>query len=81
MSIILDQILDNNPGSEYILVDGYDAAVIGVAYGSERLVYDVHVMIAIMMEEEMTEEDAWEHFSFNIGSAYVGSNTPIFLIM
>ena len=78
---ILDQILEDHPDGEFLKVDGHDDAVIGYAYGSDRLVYDQQVMLAILMEEGMTEEEAIEHFEFNIGGAYVGINTPIFVIM
>lgn len=81
MSSILDQILANFPDEEFLKADGFDDAVIGVEYVSNRLVYDIHVMIAILMQEGMSEEDAWEHFAYNIGGAYVGDKTPIFVSM
>ena len=30
-------------------------------------------------EEEMIEEDAWDHFYYNVSGAYVGEYTPIFI--
>jgi hypothetical protein len=32
-----------------------------------------------MREDEMTEEDALEHFYYNMMGSYVGENTPCFL--
>jgi hypothetical protein len=32
-----------------------------------------------MERDEMTEEDAQEHFSYNIQGSYVGKGTPIYV--
>jgi hypothetical protein len=32
-----------------------------------------------MERDEMTEEDALEHFSYNIQGSYVGAGTPIYI--
>jgi hypothetical protein len=29
--------------------------------------------------KDMSEEEAWEYFDFNIAGAYVGEHTPFFL--
>lgn len=77
MSTILSEILENNPDDSFLTADGFDKAVIGVDEQSMRLVYSVSKCIAILKEEGMTEEDALEHFSFNVSGAYVGEQTPI----
>jgi len=40
------------------------------------LIYSVKKCMEILMIN-MSEEDAMEHFSFNISGAYVGEKTPI----
>jgi hypothetical protein len=43
-----------------------------------RLIYSVRRCIEILItDEEMTLEDALEHFSYNVSGSYVGEKTPI----
>ena len=43
-----------------------------------RLVYSIRGIIECLMAD-MSEEEALEFFDFNIGSAYVGEKTPIYV--
>jgi hypothetical protein len=75
---LLNEIMDNYPDDNFLIADGFNNAIIGVDEQSMRLVYSVSKCIAILIEEEgMTEEDAMEHFSFNVSGSYVGEQTPI----
>lgn len=77
---IREVIKSENPKAEF--VEGYDGALHGVAYrfADEALaVYDINLLLRIFMTEGMTEEDAWEHFHFNIMGAWQGEFTPIFV--
>ena len=66
--------------NECLLADGLNDAVVGISYGVEpKTVYSVHKIIEILMEDGMEWEEAIEHFSYNIGGAYVGEKTPIFI--
>jgi len=43
-----------------------------------RLIYSVNKCIIILVsEEDLTEEDALEHFHYNVKGSYVGEKTPI----
>jgi hypothetical protein len=42
-------------------------------------VYSVKKIIAILVSEGMSEEDAMEHFYFNIAGSYMGEKTPIYV--
>ncbi len=77
MSKILNEILDAYPDDGFLIADGFDEAIIGVDEQSMRLVYSVSKCIAILKEEGMEEEEALEHFSFNVAGSYVGEQTPI----
>ena len=63
------------------LPNEFDSAVLGT---SQRIgmevcfVYDVNEVLLILMQD-MSEEDALEHFDYNIAGSYVGETTPIFL--
>jgi len=63
--------------------DGFNEAIIGmcmdIATGEERLIYDANKCIDILIEQGMTDDEAIEYFEFNVGGAYVGDSTPIWL--
>jgi hypothetical protein len=64
-----------------LLADGFESAFIGVAYqfNTPFAVYDRDKCIEILMKD-MTHEEAEEYFQYNVQGAYVGENTPAFLI-
>jgi len=69
--------LYGNP-DETLKANGFDDCIIGVDY-SERLVYSINKIIDQLVSEDMTREDALDHFGYNIAGAYVGEFTPIFV--
>lgn len=74
---MLELILENYPEESFLKADGFDEAVIGLEEPSLRLIYSVKKTIDILIKEGMTEEDALEHFSYNVSGSYVGELTPI----
>ena len=65
---------------EQIKADGFDEAIIGKDYEIGRYVYSIEGILEILMiRDDMTMEDAMEFFSFNIGGAYVGEMTPLYI--
>jgi hypothetical protein len=75
--VMLDLILDNFPEESFLKADGFDDAVIGLDEPSLRLIYSVKKIIDILIGEGMTEEDALEHFYYNVSGGYVGDQTPV----
>ena len=64
------------------LPEEFDRAVVGVSQriGMEDcIVYDANEVLLILMEDDMSSEEAFEHFDYNIAGSYVGETTPIFL--
>ena len=54
-----------------------DEGIIGITTGSS-LVYDMDKLQEIFMREEgLSEEDAWDHLSYNLNGTYAGEYTPI----
>ena len=51
--------------------DGFDAAIIGID-SKQRMVYSIEKILAILIDDDMNEEDALEHFYYNISGSYVG---------
>lgn len=79
---VRDAIAENHPDVLFADGDGFDGAILGVI---ERVgqpafvVYDAQKIIECLMRDGLSEEEAWEHFAFNITGAWVGPNTPGFL--
>jgi hypothetical protein len=72
----LESILENYPDETFLKADGFDEAVIGFDEHSLRLIYSMSKCLDILMED-MSDEDALEHFYYNVSGAYVGEQTPI----
>ena len=65
---------------EQIKADGFDEAIIGQEYKDGKYVYFIEGIVEILMiRDDMTMEDAMEFFSFNLGGAYVGEMTPLYI--
>jgi hypothetical protein len=64
---------------EILKADGFDGCIIGQDRATGRLIYSVDKIIEKLMSEGLSYEDAVDHFGFNIGCAYVGEGTPIFM--
>jgi len=73
-------------GKSALFVDGFDDALIGVSCpnpkeNEARLVYSYQQCLEIVMRDsEMSLEDADEWMQVNFVGAYVGEQTPIFMI-
>ena len=75
---MLDLIIEQNPEEEFLKADGLDEAIIGYDDQTGRLIYSMSKIINILIEDDgMTEEDALEHYYYNIHGGYVGEKTPI----
>lgn len=75
---ILEAIITNFDGEEIIIADGFDEAVIGIEESTMRLIYSITKCLDILESQGMTDEDALEHFYFNVQGSYIGEQTPIF---
>lgn len=65
---------------EILKADGFDEAIIGTDYRTDRVIYSIRKCIRILMRRDnMTYEEALEYLEFNTLCAYVGEGTPIFL--
>lgn len=67
-----------------LLADGFEGAFIGISSrgfnGPPCAVYDRNKCIGILMlRDGMTFEEAEEFFDFNVGGAWLGYQTPIYL--
>lgn len=77
---IIDHVCDLNPKA--VLVDGFNDCIVGFAsrIGIDPVVaYDIDAVLDKLVAQGMSEEEAIEHFDFNIIGAWVGDGTPIFV--
>lgn len=72
----LKSILEKYPDETFLKADGFDDAILGVDESSMRLIYSISKCIDILMED-MSDEDALEHFYYNVSGSYMGEQTPI----
>jgi hypothetical protein len=64
--------------SKIVFFDGFDDALIGFENGEFcRAIYSVKECIKILCRD-MNEDDAIEHFEFNVRGTKLYSQTPIF---
>ena len=76
---IREELAERSGNDEMLFADGYDNALIGYTDAGVA-VYSIEDIIMIMVnEEEMTEEDALDHFYYNVAGSYVGEYTPIYI--
>lgn len=73
---MLNKILDAYPEETFLKADGFDDAIIGFDSESMRLIYSIEMCINILCLD-MEEEEAIEHFWYNVAGSYVGEKTPI----
>lgn len=74
---MLEQIIEQYYEEEFLIADGFDDAILGVEENSMRIIYSVSKCVEILQKEDMSYEDAMEHFTYNVSGAYVGDKTPI----
>ena len=76
---MIEKILEWFPEEEFLKIDGFDDAIIGIEDLDMRLIYSCSKIIEIL-QQDMSEEEAVEHFEYNIKGAWFGDKTPIFCI-
>lgn len=66
-----------------LLATGFEAAYMGVCrrFNTYAALYDYAKCLTVLMERDgMTYEDAEDYMAFNVLGAYVGEQTPVFLV-
>ena len=81
-NLTIDEIAEINP--EAMLADGFSEAILGMClqFGCEPIVaYDYNKCIDILIKRDgMTTSEASDYIQFNVIGAYVGNNTPVFIM-
>lgn len=69
--------------SEMLKMDGYNDCILGVCrrFGQEDIIaYDYNLVIQKLVRDGMSEEEASEFFEYNQIGAWMGDQTPCFII-
>ncbi len=76
-----DEFVMGDDSNGLLVMDGFDDCIIGVGqrFTDHFVVYDLKKVIAKLMEQGMSEEEAIEFHEFNQLGAWVGPGTPVFL--
>ena len=63
--------------------DQFDPCIVGIVerFNQTYVLYDKEKVLEALQADGLSEEDAMEHFGFNIAGAWVGDATPGFLIV
>ena len=81
-NLTIDEIAEINP--EAMLADGFSEAILGMClqFGCEPVVaYDYNKCVDILVNRDgMTNSEAIDYIQFNVLGAYVGNNTPVFIM-
>lgn len=79
----IDEWVNNTfPDEQILIADGLEEAFMGVAMQFNKLVaiFDHDKCINILIERGLTFDEATEYFYYNVLGAYVGEQTPAFLL-
>ena len=77
LNTMLDLIVEKYPEEEILKADGFDKAIIGIDEKSMRLIYSTKKCIEVLMDQDLTSEEALDYFYYNTHGAEVGEKTPI----
>lgn len=67
---------------QMFLADGFDDCIIGLCSGPGQpdvIAYDLNMMIGKLMDDGMSQEEAWEWYNFNILGSYLGEGMPVYI--
>ena len=81
-SIVFRRYLEDCNEKAMLLTDKFSSALVGVAheFNKSLAIYDsVKVISCLMVNENMTEDEARDYFEYNIKGNYSGEGTPLFL--
>jgi hypothetical protein len=62
--------------------EDFDPCVVGVArrFNDTVLLYDTTKVLAVFVAQGLTEDEAEEHFEYNVIGGWLGDGTPVFTV-
>ena len=75
---VLEALTAIYPDEDLLIANGFDEAVLGIEENTMRIIYSVSKCLEIIEAMGMPEQEALEHFYYNVQGSYIGEKTPIF---
>ena len=75
---LLESLIAIYPDEELLIADGFDEAILGIEENTMRIIYSVSKCLEIIEAMGMPEQEALEHFYYNVQGSHIGEKTPIF---
>ena len=75
---VLEALFAIYPDEDLLIANGFDEAVLGIEENTMRIIYSVSKCLEIIEAMGMPEQEALEHFYYNVQGSYIGEKTPIF---
>jgi hypothetical protein len=62
--------------------EDFDPCIVGVVrrFNDTVLLYDTAKVLAVFVAQGMTEDEAEEHFEYNVIGGWLGAGTPVFTV-
>ena len=80
---LIEVLEDENPEALFMEPRGeFDACIVGLGYrffDGPLAIYSVDKVLGVLMADGMDEEEAEEHFGYNVIGGWVGEGTPLFV--
>jgi hypothetical protein len=78
---VSDERFNNDESNGLLVMDGFDDCIVGIChrFNDSFVVYDRQKVIAKLMADGMSEEEAVEFHDFNQLGAWNGEHTPGFI--
>jgi hypothetical protein len=73
---MIKEIIAHYEEETFLVLDGFDKAIIGVDEKNMLLIYSVKKCLKIL-EKEMSNEDAIDYFYYNVVGSCVAEKSPI----
>lgn len=70
-------------GETAVLADGFDSAFLGFSHRMNEpitAVYSLKIILDTLVEDGMSYDEALEYADFNILGAWIGPQTPIYVV-
>ena len=64
-----------------LLIDGVNDAIIGMCLQFGQLPVVAYEKCIQVLMKDMSRDEALEHFEINVINAYMGMNTPVFIVL
>jgi len=80
---LAEELADCFGDDNMLKMDGFDDCIVGIVVRNSQpniLCYSIDKVIAKLISQGMTKEEAEEYFDFNQLGAYMGAYTPCFII-